>query len=378
MKNKIPKILTIAFFMAFLIVMPILFIFSPKESFSELENRSLSSFPEFSFEKLFSKKYTADIDTWVSDHFPLRTGWIELKTNAELIAGKQNINDIYIVDNMMLQKLSDPDYDAVDKSISAINSYASKHNMPVFVMLAPTATGIYSEKLPKYAPKFDQKAFIDYVYQGFTQDNIVTLDAYNALYPTRDEYIYYRTDHHWTSLGAYYAYASAIKSMGFNPVLLSQYDIEHASSDFIGTLYSKVIYNGVDKDTIDFYHNPDGAKVESLTVTSGGKDTTYDSIYFRDYLDKKDKYSAFTGINQPMITIKTNSTSGKKLLVIKDSYAHSFVPFLTQHYSEIVMVDMRYISTYLDKAIDVDSFDQTLILYNADGFATDKNIKNIR
>ena len=372
--NKISKFITIILFFGFLITLAILTIILPKKTFSLQENRTLSTLPEFSIDDVKSKDYMDGIDTFVSDHFVLRSNWITMKTNSELLSGKKDTNGVYISDDMLLEKLEKPDYDTVTKSIISINDFALKYDLPVYVMIAPTSAGVYSEKLPEFAPKFDQKAFIDYIYEGLTSLNIVTLDAFSALYSTRDDYVYYRTDHHWTTLGAYYAYAMAINKMGFNHIPLSQFDIEHASDEFLGTLYSKVLYNGVKEDTMDYYHYNDGAKVTSVVVDNGVKKETYDSLYFRDFLNKKDKYSSFTGSNMPSITINTNAISDKKLLLIKDSYAHCFVPFLAQHYSQIEMVDLRYINNYLDKIEDIESYDQVMILYNASNFASDKNI----
>lgn len=372
--NKISKIITIILFFGFLVTLSVLTVIMPKKTFSQEENRPLSTIPDFSLENVKNKNYMNGLDTFVSDHFVLRTDWITMKTNTELATGKKDTNGVYITDDMFLEKLESPDYVTVGKSIASINKFASKHNLPVFVMVAPTSTGVYTENLPDFAPKFDQKAFIDYIYDELKSPNIVTLDAFSALYSTRDEYVYYRTDHHWTTLGAYYAYAMSINKMGFNPVSLSQFDIEHVSDEFLGTFYSKVLYDGVKADIMDYYHYDDGAKITSVVVDNGVKKTTYDSLYFRDYLNKKDKYSSFTGPNMPSITINTNSQSGKKLLLVKDSYAHCFVPFLAQHYSQIQMVDLRYINNYLDQIEDIEGYDQVMILYNASNFSNDKNI----
>jgi len=375
--NKISKIVTIVLFFGLLLVLPIITVISPKQTFSEIENKSLAKFPEFSIESVKNQNYMKGIEEFISVNFFARTDWIGIKTDVELLSGKKEIKGVYILDNRLVEKGETPNSVTVQKSIDAINNFSTKINSPVFVMIAPTAEGIYSEQLPANAPKFDQKAFIDYVYERINNKNIVTLDVYSALFPTRDEYIYYRNDHHWTTLGAYYAYASTIKKMGFSPVLLNKYDIEHASNDFKGTLYSKSLYNGIKADTLDFYHYSGGTAVTSVLVNNGIDTKEYNSMYFKDFLSKKDKYSAFLGTNQPLVTIKTNSTNGNKLLILKDSYAHCYVPFLTQHYSEITLVDLRYINIGLDQMVNIKDYNQILFLYNASTFATDDNIKKL-
>lgn len=379
--NKISKFATLIIFFGLLIAFPIITVFSDKEKFSEIENKTLSTFPEFNIDNVMERDYMNGIETFLADHFVGRTDWISAKANFELATGKKEINGVYILKDRLVEKLEEPNYDAVNKNLSAINNFSSVFKMPVFMMIVPTSSGIYIEDLPNNAPIFDQKAFIDYCYESLNS-NIIKLDAYNALYPTRDEYIYYRNDHHWTSLGAYYVYASTIKKMGFTPILSDKYDIEHANNSFKGTLFSKVLYNGFKADTIDYYLFRNGAKVTSVEISNGIENKTYDSIYFRDYLKMKDKYSSFLGSNEPLVTIKTDVDKDNKLLVIKDSYAHCYVPFLTQNYSQITMVDLRYINISLDEfmeqnGMNINDFNQTLFLYNGSTLATDVNIKKL-
>ena len=191
----------------------------------------------------------------------------------------------------------------------------------------------------------------------------------------KDNYIYYRNDHHWTSYGAYCAYRKAIELLGQKPVPIEEFYISHSSSDFRGTFYSKCLYNKTEADIIDIFSCKNGAEITDVICNDGISETHYDSIYFMDYLGKKDKYCVFMGENRAYTNIKTNADNGKKLLVIKDSYANSFIPFLTQHYSEIAVIDLRYVKTSIRDFADPDDYDQTLFLYNASTFAEDKNIK---
>lgn len=375
MKN-LPQKITFILFFGFLVTLALITSFKPKEEFSDTENRVLQSFPEFSAQNVFERKFMNGIEKYVADHFVGRTSWIGLKTKTELAVGKKESNGVYILPDRLVEKLDNPNMNDVNKSINAINNFAEKNNIETYIMIAPTSTGIYSEELPKNAPKYDQKLFIDEIYSKMSS-KIVKLDAFTPLFSNRDQYIYYRNDHHWTSLGAYFAYSSTIKKMGFTPVPLEKFDVEHASNSFMGTLYSKAIYDKIKPDTLDIYYNESGAKITSYEVNDGKKVTSYDSIYFREYLNKKDKYATFCGENEPLVTIKTDSTSNKKLLVFKDSYAHCYVPFLAQHYSEITMLDMRYINTSYNNIVNIKDYDQALFLYNGSTFASDTNIKKL-
>ncbi|MDE7228945.1 MAG: hypothetical protein K2N56_00565, partial [Oscillospiraceae bacterium] len=157
------------------------------------------------------------------------------------------------------------------------------------------------------------------------------------------------------------------------------FNIETASSEFRGTLFSKTRDDSITPDEMTYFHPSSGEQKIKMTCNSGSGISTYDSLYVREFLDQKDKYSSFTGSNVPIVDIKTGVENGKSLLVIKDSYAHSLVPFLANHYSRITMVDMRYINGDLNMFVDLDSYDQALFMYNAITFAQDaQNINKLR
>lgn len=374
MKNIQRRITTILFF-ATLVILPLITLLSKKEDFSSVENRTLQKRPDFSFDDWFDKSFMNEFEAYVSDHFVGRINWIGAKIDTELLAGKKEINGIYITDDRLIEKTPDPDYEVMDKSVAAINTLAALTDTPVYVMISPTSAGVYTDVIPKNAPQLDQHSIIDYVYSNL-DTGISAIDVYDILNASKEDYIYYRTDHHWTSLGAYYAYSTAISKLGFSSVPYSRYDVEHASSEFLGTYYSKTLYDKLQPDTIDIYTSKDGSSVVSCTVSNGIEEKSYDSIYFREFLDVKDKYSTYLGTNQPCIKIKTNLQSDKKILIFKDSYANSFVPFLTQHYNEITVLDMRYINNFRDYALPED-YTHILFLYNSTTFSSDENIKKI-
>lgn len=371
------SIVTSVLFFGFIIVFALLTIFLPKEKKSELENRNLASFPKANIDDIKSTEFMTDIETYISDHFAARVPFLKLKGFSERLLGRSERNDVFITEDMLMEKVPEPDYTSIDKSVAAINKFDEGIDAQVFMMLVPTAAAIYPDKLPYFAPAVDQKQLIDYVY-GNLSSSIIPIDAYSAMQNSSSEYIYYRTDHHWTSLGAYCAYNAAGKKMGYSPLPRDSFDIQHASSEFLGTLYSKTLYDGCDPDVIDYWFGENGENILSMEVNTGMEVKTYNSLYMREFLSVKDKYASFTGTNQPLIKIKTGCTDGPRLLVIKDSYAHSFVPFLANNYSEITMIDMRYIQTSYKSIVNPEDFDQVLILYNVSGFITDANIPKLK
>lgn len=375
--SSIIEIISCIVFFGFLVIFAVITIFMPKATFSELENKSLERKPKLSAKTWFDRTYTDKLEKFVADHFSGRVGWLELKSGIETAVGKKEINGIYVLKDRLIEKVVEPNYVDVDKSIMAINKFAEENNFPVNIMLVPTSAEFYKDQIASFYPELDQRSFIDYVYSGL-DDEINRIDVYDTLNSHSDEYIFYRTDHHWTSLGAYYAYSEMGEKMGFTPHELSYYDIEHASDSFKGTFYSKTLNSSVLADTMDYYHDPNGDKPMTVEVTQvfGEAPEVNDSIYYRDYLNVKDKYASFLGTNAPIVNIKTGNEGGK-LLIVKDSYAHCFSQFITDHYSEITLIDMRYIQISYKKIIDVSDYDEALILYNVSSFAGDTDLKKL-
>ena len=378
MKNKIHKIILVGAFFLFLLVMPILTLINlPEEDrpFSENENRYLSGFPEISFESYVDKSAMTGFEDWFSDRFFGREAWIKLKNSTERFIGKTEVNGIFTVDDRMMQVWEGYDPAFVDKNLAAINKFTEKNaGIPVYFMLAPTSQELYSHLLPDCTPTGSQSEL-----NAYCRENLECgfIDIFPVMKSHADEYIYYRTDHHWTSYGAYLAYAEAAKSLGYQPLPLSAFDIEHASSDFRGTLYSKTLDDSITPDIIDYYHNTSDSNL-TLTINDGMSVKDYDSLYFREYLDVKDKYSSFMGTNSPVMTITTEeNNNGQSILIFKDSYAHAFIPFLTSHYSKITVLDMRYINASYNTLVDMEEYDSVLILYNAITFTEDSHIRKL-
>lgn len=379
MKKKIHKIVLVAAFFLFLLAMPILTLINlPEEDkpFSENENRYLSGFPKISFESYVDKSAMTGFEDWFSDRFFGREWWIKLKNGSERFIGKTEVNGVFTVDDQMMQVWKGYDKEFIDKNLDAVNTFTEKNSsIPVYFMLAPTSQEIYSNLLPECTPIGSQSELNNYCRENLDCGYI---DIFPALKSNAEEYIYYRTDHHWTSYGAYLAYAQAAKYLGYQATPLSSFDIEHASSDFRGTLYSKTLDDGVTPDIIDYYHHTAGSDL-TLTIDDGDSVKEYDSLYFREYLDVKDKYSSFMGTNSPVMTITSEENhNGQSILIFKDSYAHAFIPFLTAHYSKITVLDMRYINASYSSLVNMEEYDSVLILYNSITFSEDSHIRKLR
>ena len=368
-----PAKLMIALFTVVTLAIPVTTAVLPKQERSENENRSLADFPDIvNHNKMDKAENLGDVVGAIKwDYITVRDedSWMD-------DFGKKEINGVYTLDDQLIQAFKEYDPDTVQKSIDAMNGFAANHpDMQVSLMLAPTAQELFSSEIPAYAGYLSEKSFIDECYKKMS--GISTVDCLSFLSGHKNDYVFYRTDHHWTSLGAYYAYCAAAKTLGYSSYGLDSFNIETASSSFRGTLYSKTLDNSITPDSIDYYMLASGEPKVKMTVFDGRNETAYDSMYVRSYLDVKDKYSSFTGSNSPLVTIETDVDNGKNLLLIKDSYAHSLVPFLSKHYSKITMVDMRYINTDLNNLIDLSEYQQAMFMFNVVSFSSDLHVKKI-
>ncbi len=399
MKFKMtPNKLMIALFAIVLLVIPITTAALPKRERSENENRSLAKKPSLiddnKWEKAENvgdylgavkwkyinnregKAFKDDFETYFCDHMAGRETWVKLCNKLTQFSGQREINDVYTLDNQLVQTFKTYDETTVAASIKAMNTFAERFSdIPMYIMLAPTAQEVFSSKIPSYTGLMSEKAFIESVYSKM--ENIGTIDCLSNISAHSNEYVYYRTDHHWTSLGAFYAYQAAAKSLGYSAYGMNSFNIETVSRDFRGTLYSRTLDDNIKPDVMDYYFLANGEPTVKMSCRNDRETKVYDSLYVREFLEVKDKYSSYTGSNVPVVTIETNVDNGKNLLMIKDSYAHSLVPFLSKHYSKITMVDMRYINTSLNSVIDMDEYTEALFMFNVIGFSEDKNIPKL-
>ncbi|MCL2018462.1 MAG: DHHW family protein [Oscillospiraceae bacterium] len=376
MKNFHKIIISVFFFFVIAFIPIISLITMPRErlAFSENENRYLARFPLLSFDRVVDASFMKGFEDWANDRVFGRESWIKLKHASERTIGKLEIGGTYTADNRIMQAWNEYNEASVNRNLAAMNAFAKRHgDVPVYLMIAPSSIEIYRDSLPRSVPVGSQKDFIKYCYDELTE--LTSVDVLYLMEEFSDGYIYYRTDHHWTSEGAYIAYTALGGAMNFTPLGLNSFDVENASNSFRGTLFSRTLDEKITPDIIKFYTLYDGDPDVLLKVNNGMDVSEHDSLYFREYLEVKDKYSAFLGTQVPVVNIYTDIPgSSKRLLIFKDSYAHSLVPFLTKNFNEITMVDLRFINTRYSDVINVDKYDAVLFIYNAITFSEDTNL----
>ncbi|MEG2455817.1 MAG: DHHW family protein [Oscillospiraceae bacterium] len=346
---------------------------APTQAFSPMENRALGQMPTLSVESVLSAQFMKDFETYVTDQFVGRDGWIALKSTTEKSLGKQENNGVYLCEKDTLisrfdKPLDDRAKNLIDKNYGYVNKLAAKAGVPVYFSLIPGKVSAWADRLPEGAPNDDEYA---YILRGEETD-AKWIDSYGPLMAHRNEDIYYRTDHHWTSLGAYYGYAAIAQGMGFSPTPLTDYTKTVQSTEFFGSTFSSSGVRWVKPDTIETYVPGTSATVTNYFDVKAEPGTMYDL----PKLAVKDKYAMFFGGNKPLTVIKSTVApkEAPKLLVIRDSYSDSMAPFLTANFSEIHLFDPRYYKISPTKYAADHHIDQILVLYSVANFVSDGNL----
>ncbi len=368
MNEKRNAIVTIGIIAAMLLVFTAADIIAEDRVFSASENRILASRPEFSKEALFSGEYTEDYESYVTDQFVGRDKWISLKTTVDILLQKKDINGVYMgEDGYLIEQHLPAEYpeELEDEKLALLKRLVDRWDAKV--MLVPTADNVLTDKLPEYALYYDQVAFLEKVRDEVGESNYI--DVYRVLKEHADEEIYYRTDHHWTSLGAFYGYETWRLQNRKYPFMRGAENRETVTEDFLGTLHSRINLS-MDGEEIQYF--PDTEK-EPVTVIYDMAKTT-DSFYEESHLDTKNKYGYFLDDNHAFIEIQTTMKNGKSLFVIKDSYANCTIPLLAQHYEKVYVLDLRYyngrLNSFMEQYASEGSM-EVLVLYNCVHFLED-------
>ena len=353
-------------------------IIKPKNAYSEKENRNLAQFPEVSAETVFSGKFEKDYEDFLTDQFIFRDSWIALKSRVQRLLGNQDINDVYYAKHDYLIEKHTGTFESSTAAANAsyLKSFAEKY-LPVFgkehlsVIIVPNAVDILSDYLPPYASPYPEEEYLLNIRSGLSEG--IWTDASGVLSSHHDEYIYYRTDHHWTTYAAWLVFKRWLADNNEEEALLNDYTVRTVSEEFEGTIASKVGTKTV-PDEIECYEPVEMPKLKVI-YNRGAKET--DTLYDVSALEGRDKYAYFLGGNYGLVQMQTSIKNGRKLLVIKDSYAHCMAPLFCSRFEKVDMLDLRYFNESLSAFIEENAFTDVLFLYNAAGFAEDQSLSKL-
>lgn len=375
MKKALKNLPTVVF-LVFIFSMTILFLVLPKKDYSSSEKRYMASFPTLTAKSFFSGDFGEDFEKYLSDHTAFRNFWVSLNSYYNLCLGNPLSNGIYHCDDGYL--INDPPVtDRLETNIDVMAEFSTNCSIPSTLVLAPSTGYVSNDVLPNKHIVYHDDELFESTSKTLSQSNIAFVDlredfkkAYN-----NGTQVYYKTDHHWTAEGAYIAYCALAKELNYTANVKENYDIS-TYGDFYGTTYSSSGFWFTKPDNIEIWESKALQNSDiQVSITDNGETEVSSSMFFLDNLNEDDKYPVYLDGNHPYTVIKNNSLkNGEKLLVIKDSFAHSLVPFLADHYSEIVMIDMRYYKQSVSELVESNDFSHLLYVYSIDNLGSDTDI----
>ena len=370
-KAKLHEIVTCVLFCGFIGIMGLAYLLMPKSQFSELEKRQLEAFPELTWDTLVSGDFGTNLETYMADHMPGRNFFVGVSAYYDLLFGQQSTKSILVAQGDRLVEAplgwdQEKDQAQVEKNMRYINRFAEKLGQNVDLILVPSAGFILEDSILGLHNRYQDDVFIDRIYD-LAGDGVRCMDLISVYANAPDpQALYYRTDHHWTSLGAWMAYSSYMQCVNREYARQDFFTVE-THSGFRGTTYSRSgLWLTAPDDLQLWYGSP--LRVENSTTG------TSDSPFYLDRLQEMDMYTVFLDGNQPLVRIYNENNVGKgKILVIRDSYANCLGPMLAESYEEVVMIDLRYYHFPASQLMAQEQFDQILVLYSLYNFMTDSN-----
>ena len=361
MRNKIIT----SYFCLLLAVSALIGLLMPDRYYSEREKRTLTQKPQFTIADFISGEFSGELEKYLTDQVPLRDGWVTMKTYMELAIGKRESGGVYLCkDQYLMDKFTAYSKKQLTANVEALAELQSKlaaEGVSMNTILVPMAAQVLTDKLLTYAPAADYAA----IFQVLTDAGVDTVNVWFTLAAHSGENIYYRTDHHWTSLGAYYTYCAW---RDIEPAA-GEWTQEVLCDNFHGTTWNKVPLPTVPAEEITAWY-----KLPNRHVSYNGGQYKTDSIYERKYLSGSDQYAVFLNSNQAQTVIEGSGKSSK-LLLIKDSYGNTFSQFPVEDYAEVHVLDLRFFKGAVVEYAKENGITDTLVLYGTQNFVKDTNIK---
>lgn len=345
----------------------VMFFAFPDKELSEKENRTLQGIPVFSAKNLLSGEYTADLAEYISDQFPARDTFVAIKAYSELILGKGENNGVIYAKNNTLVARDTITENRLQDNLEAVKEFENATGVPVCVAVLPRSVDVFSEYLPSSYPKQNDTSLWTDFYNGANKAGLTAPNLYDKLCSDNN---YYRTDHHYNIYGAHQTYGLLGDALGYEPYSADFFKNETVSTDFCGTSMRSSGFYLTKKDEITLLRY-DGDT--DYTVTADGEDI---SLYDMSKLNTTDQYAVFLGGNHARVDV-TSNTDKPNMLIIRDSFADSLVPFLALHY-DLTLIDLRYYNDNIQQLALEKKFDCCLILESITEFSSAKNLSYLR
>lgn len=384
--KKRSELITVILFCLIVFSFAIAFYIVPDAEYSEQEKRPLEQAPELNTEDFFSGEYAKSINKYYADQFPLRNLFVKIKSASELGFYKgENNGVLYSYDQLAMKDFAanniyelepNPEktdriyLDSVKVQLESVNVLAEKLKVPLVTVLPPRTIDIADSKFAYDRPDGDK--MFDMMNETLTE-RTGYIDVLSLLRPKYEqgEYVYYRTDHHWTTLGAYYVYCEIMESLGCKDSIIPKEEFEiEAFEDFVGSTAANANFPFFKKDVIEAWHLEDDAQYE---VIADGEDMG--GFYVKSFADAADKYSLFMGGVHNTVSITKKGEERKTLLIARDSFSDCLVPFLAREFNIVtvnldIIQDVAFAASYYEA-------DAVLIVYNAENIIKTANLSNV-
>lgn len=365
-------------FAAVLLSVQAAFWLGPKAERSALEKRVLAEPPKLTPGRVADGRWMEQAENYLSDHFPARDALVGINAYLRQGAGLNAAGEIYRgQDGWLLAAPLNPDTQILERNLDAIAAFTQRCGLPASLLAVPSAGAVEMDQLPALHDTYPDAALLEYITEQL--DGILQIpDLLTAFTQAENRTaLYYRTDHHWTSAGAYMGYRAYCAAMGEEAVDQRAFIVTQ-SPGFYGTSYAKSGLWATPPDTLTLWE--DETLETQVTIWDDNKPapTQQQGLFFRTHLEEPDQYPVFLDGNHGRVRITTNRPGGR-LLIVRDSFAHCLAPFLAEQYSQIDLLDLRYfkkqsVSEYLAEY----PADAVLFCYGLDSLTTDKNIAQLQ
>lgn len=374
--SKYFKYLPAFVFLIFIFGMAVWFLFNPKSEYSSAEKRYLGEFPKVSAESVLNGKFGTEFESYFADQFPSRSFWVGLNAYYNLDIGNNGANGVYNCKNGYLINKPVSTDNQIKKNTQAIIDFKNSVDTPVTAMFVPSTGYIAQDVLPSVHNEYNDDEYFESSSKAFAENGIDFVDlrqTFKDAYKSGSQ-LYYKTDHHWTTLGAYTAYNELCRQLDITPAPKDKFKVE-TYGGFYGTTYSTSGFWFTQPDNIEIWNNPENTdKNINVKITEGKNTEEYGSMYFYNHLKEDDKYPVFIDGNHALTEITNSNADGGTILLVKDSFSHSLVPFLAENYSKIILVDMRYYKSRVARIVKEENPERILFLYGIDNLATDTDL----
>lgn len=375
-KSRYGKYAPAFVFLIFIFGMAVWFLLNPKSEYSSSEKRYLQQFPEISVNKVLDGSFGTEFESYFADQFPARSFWVGLNAYYTLDTGNNGANGVYNCNNGYLINKPVSTNNKLEKNVSAIVKFKNLIDVPVTVMFAPSTGYVTDNVLPAVHDKYNDDNYFEQTSKTLSENGIAFTDlrkTFKEAYADGNQ-LYYKTDHHWTTLGAYTAYQKLCEQLNINPASKEKFDIK-SYGGFYGTTYSTSGFWFTQPDSIQIWDNPENTdKNIKVKISEGTNTDEFGSMYFYNHLDEDDKYPVFIDGNHALTEITNSNAKGGTILLVKDSFSHSLAPFLAENYSKIILVDMRYYKMSVSQIVEQEKPEQVVFLYGIDNIATDTDL----